>query len=77
MIAYQLYIQDDRYSVPTLCFLEAEHDLQAIDIARRKLAVSIHHRRIEIRCGDTYVGGCGEAETDGPRFPLYGRTAGY
>jgi hypothetical protein len=54
MQTYSLYIEDDRYSVPTLLFVDAADDASALRTAREKLAKP-HHMAIEVREGDRVV----------------------
>jgi hypothetical protein len=48
---YALFIEDDRYSVPTLQFVTANDDTDVRRIACEKLAEP-HHKAIEVREGD-------------------------
>ena len=48
MNPYFLFVQDDRYTVPTLDTINARDDEQAIAHAARRLAASPHYRAIEI-----------------------------
>ena len=48
MRTYTLYIEDDRYSVPTLLFVSASDDASARRIAREKLS-DPHHLAVELR----------------------------
>jgi hypothetical protein len=48
MQTYCLYIEDDRYSVPTLLFIIAADDAEAQRIAAEKLSEP-HHLAVEVR----------------------------
>lgn len=54
MRTYALYIEDDRYSVPTLQFVTAAADDEVRRIAKELLAKP-HHRKVEVREGDTVL----------------------
>ena len=45
---FEVYVDDDRYSVPTLHFIPAEHESMALKIARRLLDESPHHLGVEV-----------------------------
>jgi hypothetical protein len=53
--SYTLYIQDDRYSVPSLDAVGAENDAVAEAAARARLSGSPHYRAIEVWDGDRCV----------------------
>jgi hypothetical protein len=48
---YALYVDDDRYSVPSLFFVTAEDEAALRRIGRQTLA-DPHHRSVEVRDGD-------------------------
>ena len=52
---YTLYIEDDRYSVPTLDILTAADDAEALRLAAERQSSSPHYRAIEIRLDDRFV----------------------
>ena len=52
---YILYIEDDRYSVPTLEFVTAADDAAARRIAREKLS-NRHHLAVEVRENERVIG---------------------
>lgn len=52
MQAFQFYIQDDRYSVPSLLFVEARSPERAKAIALKHLESSPHFRSIDVYLGD-------------------------
>ena len=54
MRTYTLYIEDDRYSVPTLLFTTAVDDDAALRFANDVLAKP-HHRSVEVRDDDVVV----------------------
>lgn len=45
---FEVYIDDDRYAVPTLKLVEAEDERAAADLAGRMLSESGHHRGVEL-----------------------------
>jgi hypothetical protein len=47
-LTFELYIDDDRYSVPTLHLVSAADQAAALAIARRLVAESPHHLGAEI-----------------------------
>ena len=51
MQTYALYIDDDRYSVPTLLFVTANDDTAVRRIAREKLSEP-HHKAVEVLEGE-------------------------
>ena len=55
MRTYSFYIEDDRYSVPTLLFVPAEDDRGARRLARTELDDSPHYRGIEVREDDRFL----------------------
>ena len=54
MQTYALFIEDDRYSVPTLVFVTANDDTAVRRIACEKLSEP-HHRAIEVRDGEAML----------------------
>jgi hypothetical protein len=52
MLIYSLFMEDDRYSVPTISIVMVESALRAREIAVRALEASPHHVQVEVRCGD-------------------------
>jgi hypothetical protein len=52
---YTLYIEDDRYSVPTIDILTAETDEAARALAAQRLGSSPHYRSVEVWADDRYV----------------------
>lgn len=52
MATFQLFINDDRYSVPTLRFLTAPSGLRACELAERALQESPHHLGVELYRSD-------------------------
>jgi hypothetical protein len=54
---FEIFVDDDRYAVPTLHFVTAEDDLAAEVIARRMLAENAHHLGAEVcRDGNRILG---------------------
>ena len=45
---FEVYIDDDRYAVPTLHLIPAEDEAIALKIARRLLQESPHHLGVEL-----------------------------
>lgn len=62
MATFQLFIDDDRYSVPTLRFLMARSDALACQLASRVLEESPHHLGVELYRNDRRL------FSRGPRF---------
>jgi hypothetical protein len=54
MRTYSLYIEDDRYSVPTLQFVTAGDDAEIRRLAEAMLAKP-HHQSVEVREGDVVL----------------------
>jgi hypothetical protein len=52
---YTLYIEDDRYSVPTIDILLAAGDLQARALAVERLGSSPHYSSVEVWAEDRHV----------------------
>ena len=50
-MAYELYVHDARYAVPTLHLLTPESESEARRIAQACLAETPHHRRVELWLG--------------------------
>jgi hypothetical protein len=46
--SFEIYVFDDRYSVPTLHFVSAKDEARTRDIARRILGESDHHLGVEV-----------------------------
>lgn len=55
MRTFSLYLDDDRYSVPTLEFLTVRDEARAREIASRRLFESEHYRRASLVEGDDPV----------------------
>jgi hypothetical protein len=71
MTAFEVFVHDDRYSVPTLQLISAEDDFEARRAADVLLRASPHHLGVELwRDGDriAVLGACGERrrEAGGP-----------
>ena len=61
MRSFEIYVFDDRYSVPTLHFVSAKDEARARDIAERILSESGHHLGVEVSEGGRalfLVGSC-------------------
>jgi hypothetical protein len=57
--AFELFVDDDRYAVPTLHLVPGEDDMAALATARRILAESEHHLGVEICLHGARVTGLG------------------
>ena len=55
MKTYFLYVNDDRYSVPSLDSILAPDDARARDAAKAKLAASPHYGAVEVWDDDRLV----------------------
>lgn len=63
MAAFEVFVHDDRYSVPTLHLISAADDSDARDAASALLGASPHHLGVELwRDGDQIaaLGACAE-----------------
>ncbi len=56
MRIYTLYIEDDRYSVPTLLTAEFADDARVIAHTAEILARSVHYMAVDVWDGDRKVG---------------------
>lgn len=52
---FQIYIDDDRYSVPTLHIASLASEARALEIAERYMRESDHHLGVEVREDDKVV----------------------
>jgi hypothetical protein len=59
MLTYEVFIDDDRYSVPTLLLINAETEARACAHAETLLQESPHHRGVELRRDGARVFGTG------------------
>jgi hypothetical protein len=48
---YEVFVDDDRYSVPSLYLISASSLDDARVAAEKLLSGSEHHQRVEVRCG--------------------------
>ena len=62
---FELYVDDDRYRVPTLRFLRAMNEAQARHIAAQLFRESPHHLGVEVRLRDRRVDALGTFAADG------------
>lgn len=63
MTAFEVFVHDDRYSVPTLHLISADDDLDAREAADVLLRASPHHLGVELWSGGDQIaalGTCGE-----------------
>jgi hypothetical protein len=70
MQAFQFYIHDDRYTVPSLLFVEARSPERVRAIAQEHLRSSPHFSRVEVYLGDERLFGVSvvtDAETTASR----------
>lgn len=74
MNSYELHIEDDRYSVPTLLFVEAATNGRAKAIATAHLLSSPHHRMVKVYLDDKYLLTVGDRR--GPRQEIPGSESG-
>jgi hypothetical protein len=61
-MAYELYVHDVRYSVPTLHLLNTASESEARRIAETYLAEAAHHQRIELWLGESRVAAWGRKD---------------
>ncbi len=66
---YTLYIEDDRYLVPTLLSEELTDDARATVYATRLFAKSTHYKAIDLWDGDRHVGRCSRPEAEAEASP--------
>ena len=57
--AFEIYLDDDRYAVPTLYLIVADDPAMAFTMAERMLADSPHHLGAEICLGGERLAGLG------------------
>jgi hypothetical protein len=62
---YELYVDDDRYAVPTLHLITAAREVDARERAWRIVAESIHHRGAELCQGEVRLAAIGSFVTRG------------
>jgi hypothetical protein len=55
MQSYQFFVQDDRYSVPNLMFVQAANDLRARSLAEQTLVRSPHYLGVDVYAEDRLV----------------------
>jgi hypothetical protein len=48
---FEIYVEDDRYAIPTLHLVVAADDRRAREIATKVLHESAHHTGVEVRLG--------------------------
>lgn len=64
MQAFQFYIDDDRYSVPTVLFVDTDHEDGAMALAQRVFGQSDKYRRLKAFQGDVLRFTLGEDVTE-------------
>ena len=62
MPSYEIFIDDDRYSVPSLYLITASDTGRARAVAERLWKDSDHHRGVELRREGVLVFSCGSCE---------------
>lgn len=73
---YQVFVTDDRYTVPTLHLIQAPNPAMAGELAERILAESPHHLSVEVFDDDLRVFASGpEPHDPEPKRPPDGVTA--
>jgi hypothetical protein len=55
MMDYFLYIEDKRYTAPTLVVVEAHSETEVREIALKRLLESEHHQAVEIHQNDILI----------------------
>jgi hypothetical protein len=63
---FEIYVDDGRYSVPSLYLITAASEAQALAIAAEMLTASIHHRGVELRRAGQRIYALGSFEAPGP-----------
>ena len=80
MIAFELFVHDDRYSVPTLHLISADDERAARRAAQAMLRSSPHHLGVEL-CRDGELlqarGACEERRPTETAGPLAGGSGGF
>ena len=68
MTTYSIFIDDDRYSTPTLQFVVGGSETEALDFAVRYLMESPHHRlvRVDRDGAELFVRGRHDFPSSGP-----------
>ncbi len=56
---FELYLDDDRYAVPTLHLVPADNTHAVLQFARRMIDESVHHRGVEICVSGERIDGLG------------------
>lgn len=60
---FELYLDDDRYAVPTLHLVPAEDETMVLRFAQKMIDENQHHRGVEICVGGERIGGLGSLAT--------------
>ena len=63
---FELYVDDDRYEVPTLHFSAASDEASVRELAMQLLNDSPHHRGVEVRLNDRRILSVSAATTRAP-----------
>jgi len=63
---FEVYVDDGRYSVPSLYLITAASEARALAIAAEMLTASIHHRGVELRRGGERIYALGSFAAPGP-----------
>jgi hypothetical protein len=68
MVTFELFVHDDRYSVPTLHLVFCAGETAARAAAEALLGASPHHLGVEVCCADEHIaslGACAERRRTG------------
>jgi len=69
MVTYELFVHDDRYTVPTLHLVPCAGEAAARAAAEALLGASPHHLGVEVCCADEQIlslGACAERRRTAP-----------
>jgi hypothetical protein len=69
MADFEIYIDDGRYSAPSLYLVSAASEARARALAERLLNASAHHRGVELRRQDERLFALGSLARPGPASP--------
>jgi len=75
MADFEVYVEDDRYSVPSLYLITAEGEAGARAIAEKMLDSSDHHQGVELRRQGERVFGTGSYAPRRQGGPELGETS--
>jgi hypothetical protein len=66
MADFEIYIDDERYSAPSLYLVSAANEARARTLAEQLLNASEHHRGVELRRQDERIYALGSFAAPGP-----------